>query len=80
MKPNEALRELKDKLEVGLKPDAPYRRSNLPEFQQDDPACQLAGEPGDSEELREARDACAHGDGPDEQPRKVRAGRSKRSR
>jgi hypothetical protein len=27
---------LKDKLEIGLKPDAPYRKDNLPEFQQDE--------------------------------------------
>ena len=49
---------LKDKLEVGLKPDAPYRPDNLPEFQQDDPACQIAGEPGDSADLRQAREDC----------------------
>ena len=27
----------KDKLEIGLKDDAPFRRDNLPEFQQTDP-------------------------------------------
>ena len=37
---------LKDKLEIGLKPDAPYRPDNLPEFQQDDPACEVASTPG----------------------------------
>ena len=28
---------LKDKLEIGLKPDAPYRPDNLPEHQQGRP-------------------------------------------
>jgi len=49
---------LKDKLEVGLKPDAPYRPDNLPRFQQEDPACQDAAEPGESPRLERARDAC----------------------
>ena len=49
---------LKDKLEIGLKPDAPYRPDNLPEFQRDDPACQVAAIPGDSSPLREARREC----------------------
>jgi hypothetical protein len=49
---------LKDKLEVGLKPDAPYRPDNLPRFQQDDPACQDAGTPGESPRVERARDAC----------------------
>ena len=49
---------LKDKLEVGLKPDAPYRPDNLPDFQQDDPACKVAATPGDSRDLRKARAAC----------------------
>jgi hypothetical protein len=34
---------LKDKLEVGLKPDAPFRPDNLPDFQQDDKACRRLG-------------------------------------
>ena len=50
---------LKDKLELGLKPDAPYRPDNLPDFQRDDPACKVAGMPGDSPELEDARAACA---------------------
>jgi hypothetical protein len=50
---------LKDKLEIGLKPDAPYRPDNLPEFQKDDPACRIAGMPGDSDEARRAREECA---------------------
>jgi hypothetical protein len=49
---------LKDKLEIGLKPDAPYRKDNLPDFQQDDPACDIASTPGDSPELHEARKDC----------------------
>ena len=49
---------LKDKLEVGLKPDAPYRPDNLPRFQREDPACQDAAEPGQSRRLRRARAAC----------------------
>ena len=70
---------LKDKLEVGLKPDAPYRPDNLPEFQQDDPSCQIAGEPGDSAGLREAREDC---DNPAVLPakRKTMPSRRKRTR
>lgn len=49
---------LKDKLEIGLKPDAPYRKDNLPDFQQDDPACQVAATPGDTPALRRARKEC----------------------
>jgi len=49
---------LKDKLEIGLKPDAPYRPDNLPEFQQDDPACREAGMPGTSPKVERARDEC----------------------
>jgi hypothetical protein len=36
---------LKDKLEIGLKPDAPFRKDNLPDFQKDDPACDAAATP-----------------------------------
>ena len=49
---------LKDKLEIGLKPDAPYRKDNLPEFQQDEPACDVAATPGDSPDVRDARTEC----------------------
>lgn len=49
---------LKDKLELGLKPDAAYRPDNLPEHQQDDPACAIAGQPGESATEDSARDAC----------------------
>jgi hypothetical protein len=50
---------LKDKLEIGLKPDAPYRQDNLPEFQQDDPDCVDAAEPGDGPSERAARERCS---------------------
>jgi len=50
---------IKDKLEVGLKPDAPFRPDNLPDFQKDDPSCQVAGEPGESSRVEQARDECA---------------------
>ena len=30
-------KEVRDKLEIGLKPDAPYRPTNLPESQQPHP-------------------------------------------
>jgi hypothetical protein len=49
---------LKDKLEIGLKPDAPFRKDNLPDFQQDDPACDVAATPGDTPSVERARKAC----------------------
>jgi hypothetical protein len=49
---------LKDKLEIGLKPEASYRKDNLPEFQQDDPACNEAAQPGQSREAEAARREC----------------------
>ena len=49
---------LKDKLEIGLKPDAPFRPDNLPAFQRDDVSCQEAATPGDSDEVRRARAEC----------------------
>ena len=59
---------VKDKLEIGLKPDAPYRQDNLPDFQQDDPDCQKAAEEGDSPSKQEAREECAEGDPRAEEP------------
>ena len=53
---------MKDKLEIGLKPDAPYRRDNLPEHQKDDPDCARGGESGESDEQQRAREDCAEGD------------------
>jgi hypothetical protein len=49
---------LKDKLEIGLKPDAPYRKDNLPEGQQDDAACEDAATPGNSPAVERAREEC----------------------
>src|SRR5262245_32035965 len=49
---------LKDKLEIGLKPDAPYRPDNLPDFQQDDTSCEEGSTPGETPRLRHARDVC----------------------
>ena len=49
---------LKDKLEIGLKPDAPFRKANLPDFQQDDPACDVAATPGDTPSVERARKEC----------------------
>ena len=52
---------LKDKLEVGLRPDAPYRKDNLPDFQKDDPACEDAARPDESADAERARQACDDG-------------------
>jgi hypothetical protein len=52
---------LKDKLEVGLRPDAPYRKDNLPEFQQDDPACEDAARPNEAADTEHARQDCDDG-------------------
>ena len=49
---------LKDKLEIGLKPDAPYRPDNLPEFQQDDPNCREGSTPGHAASVDAAREDC----------------------
>jgi hypothetical protein len=52
---------VKDKLEIGLKPGAAYRRDNLPDFQKDDPDCRKAAEPGESLEIEKVREKCADG-------------------
>ena len=49
---------LKDKLEIGLKPDAPYRPDNLPEEQQGDADCVVAGTPGTDPDVEAARQRC----------------------
>ena len=49
---------LKDKLEIGLKPDAPYRPDNLPEAQQGDADCELAATPGTAPDVEAARQRC----------------------
>jgi hypothetical protein len=64
----EASMSVRDKLEIGLKPDAPYRRDNLPEHQKDDPDCQKAAEEGESAAQEDAREDCAEGN-----PRSERA-------
>jgi hypothetical protein len=48
---------IKDKLEIGITPDAAYRKDNLPDFQQDDPAASDAAEPVPSEDSPRARAA-----------------------
>jgi hypothetical protein len=52
------LMSLKDKLEIGLKPDAPFRKDNLPDFQKDDPACDVAATPGETPSVEGARKEC----------------------
>jgi hypothetical protein len=49
---------LRDKLEIGLKPDAPFRKDNLPDFQQDDPACDAGASPDDTPSVERARKEC----------------------
>jgi hypothetical protein len=51
-------KEVRDKLEIGLKPDAPYRPTNLPESQQPHPPHPAGTDPDpadDTEETREKR-------------------------
>jgi hypothetical protein len=55
---------LKDKLEIGLKPDAPYRPDNLPDFQANDPACREGATPGESTSVEQAREECDDGSPP----------------
>jgi len=69
---------LKDKLEVGLKPDAPFRPDNLPDFQQEDQDCHVAATPGDSPELKKARADC--GEPPEQEKRRRRAARVGKAR
>jgi hypothetical protein len=64
---------LKDKLEIGLKPDAPFRKDNLPDFQKDDPACDVAATPGETPSVERARKACAMPPEKEEQLAKERA-------
>ena len=40
-----------------MKPDAPFRKDNLPEFQQDDPKCEVAASPGQTPSVERARKA-----------------------
>lgn len=64
---------LKDKLEIGLKPDAPYRKDNLPDFQRDDPACEAGAAPGETPSVERARKDCTMPPEKQEQLAKERA-------
>jgi len=64
---------LKDKLEIGLKPDAPFRKDNLPDFQKDDPACDVAATPGETPSVERARRECTMPPEKQEQVAKERA-------
>jgi hypothetical protein len=72
----EVAMSVKDKLEIGLKPDAPYRPDNLPEHQKDDPDCEKAGEPGDSAAHERAREECAEGESEPGREAERRTGRT----
>jgi hypothetical protein len=67
---------LKDKLEIGLKPDAPYRPDNLPDFQANDPACQEGATPGESTPVEQARAECDDGSPPRRVAAKLKARRT----
>ena len=54
----------KDKLEIGLKDDAPFRQDNLPAFQRSGRKRSKAGDPTRSPEEPAARDAARHGANP----------------
>ncbi|HEX7781118.1 MAG TPA: hypothetical protein VF424_17845 [Vicinamibacterales bacterium] len=66
---------LKDKLEIGLKPDAPYRPDNLPDFQLNDPACREGATPGKAATTEEAREECDEGSPPRRMKKKLTARR-----
>jgi hypothetical protein len=70
---------LKDKLEIGLKPDAPYRPDNLPDFQADDPACREGATPGESTRVEQAREECDDGSPPRRVAAKLKARRTSTS-
>ncbi|MGE4163116.1 MAG: hypothetical protein AB7G23_15420 [Vicinamibacterales bacterium] len=53
---------IKDKLEIGLKPDAPYRDANLPDTQQDHESCEDGASPDSDHDTRRARAACDRGE------------------
>jgi hypothetical protein len=58
-----SLKEIKDKLEIGLKPDAPYRPTNLPESQQPH-----AAHPAGTDPVPDDGQEASH-EHPDEAPR-----------
>ena len=51
----------KDKLEIGLKDDAPYRRDNLPPFQKTEGPEEQSADPERSPEEPGAREDADHG-------------------
>ncbi len=53
---------IKDKLEIGLKPDAPYREANLPDTQQDHESCEDGAAPDSDQDTLRARAACDRGE------------------
>jgi hypothetical protein len=67
---------LKDKLEIGLKPDAPYRPDNLPDFQANDPACREGATPGKAATTEEAREECDDASPPRRMKKKLTARRA----
>ena len=62
----------KDKLEIGLKDDAPFRRDNLPDFQQRTPGVPKTkpSDPTRSPEVPGARAEAVRKSGPHEKPRR----------
>ena len=70
----------KDKLEIGLKDDAAFRRDNLPEFQKSSRSrTKKAGDPTRSREEPGARTEAARQAGPHETPKPRRSTRSTRA-
>ena len=70
----------KDKLEIGLKDDAAFRRDNLPEFQKTDRGREKkAGDETRSREEPGARREAARQAGPSEEPPRPRAAVRKRT-
>lgn len=51
-----SLKEIKDKLEIGLKPDAPYRPNNLPESEGGEQQTTEESENSPSEQERRNRE------------------------
>jgi hypothetical protein len=69
---------IKDKLEIGLKPDAPYRKDNLPDFQRDDPSCEVGATPGHASPVEQARKECAETPAPRARTRRPPRRKTKR--
>lgn len=58
-----SIKDVKDKLEIGLKPDAPYRETNLPDSELND-------EDERERRARQRRDTATDEDARDDRPRK----------